>query len=94
MTSYQRLKNKVESLENTIRCMERDLNIFKNALTYVEVPKIERNEDGQLYRFSMNYVVVPTKKLDEYAKHELSRWVAINLDKATVMELLALKEKL
>ena len=65
MTSYQRLKNKVESLENTIRCMERDLNIFKNALTYVEVPTIEKNEDGQLYHFSMNYVVVPAKKLDE-----------------------------
>lgn len=94
MTSYQKLKQKIESLENTIRCMDRDLNIFKNALTYVEVPKIERDENGQLFHFSMNYVVVPTKKLDEYSKHELSRWVAMNLDKPTVMKLLAWKEKL
>ena len=93
ISSYQKLKMRIKHLILINEHLKSDLFIFKDALTYYcPPPKIERDENMNFINFSQSFVVAATKKLHEHEKQELSRWVALNLDKDSVLELLKLKE--
>lgn len=86
MNSYQRLKQKYESLLESQK-------VFKNALTIATLPpKIETDEQGNM-SFTQYYYCKATKELDKIAKEELMRWVVRNLDKERVLKLLEIKEQ-
>ena len=93
MNSYQKLKQNIESLKLEIYRLEKELHLFKNVLTFVDCPKVIRDENKNIITFESRYVCMATKILDEAAKKELTRWVATNLDKTSVMALLSLREK-
>lgn len=88
MNSYQKLKAKCDYLESQVR-------LFKDALTINRTPlKLsEIHEDGSMTYESRMYIH-QNKWIDEQIKLELQRWVALNLDKESIMHLLELKKEI
>ena len=87
MNSYQKLKNKCDYLESQVR-------LFKEALTINHTPsKLIENEDGSMTYESRIYIQ-QNELIDEQIKIELQRWVALNLDKESIMHLLELKKEI
>lgn len=87
MNSYQKLKSKCDYLESQVR-------LFKEALTINRTPsKLIENEDGSMTYESRIYFH-PNKLIDEQIKLALQRWVALNLDKESIMNLLELKKEI
>lgn len=87
MNSYQKLKAKCDYLESQVR-------LFKEALTINHTPsKLIENEDGSMTYESRIYIQ-QNELIDEQVKLALQRWVALNLDKESIMHLLELKKEL
>lgn len=86
-SSYQKLKSKCDYLQ-------RQVDIFKGALTiYGAPPETITIEDGSI-SFQERIFIQRNKLFDEQIKQELNRWVAFNLDKESVLKLLEIKEKM
>lgn len=89
MTSYQRLKMKYNEAKKFS-------DMFKKALIIeqtVEPVREETMNDGSILGTLECSYHVYANAVDEEIKKELSRWVALNLDKETVMHLLNMKEE-
>lgn len=87
MNSYQKLKAKCDYLESQVR-------LFKEALTINHTPsKLIENEDGSMTYESRIYIQ-QNELIDEQVKLALQRWVALNLDKESIMHLLELKKEI
>lgn len=87
MTSYQRLKAKCEELERQIEWVKGALIVA----TKFEQPEFDPKNNTLEYQLA--YLVEASKReLDYEVKRKLCEWVATNLDKEYVMELLELKE--
>lgn len=83
MTSYQKLKQRCEYLE-------RQVDIFRNALTIArQEPQVVVEDNGKL-SMSMRYAIMENE-INEQMKEKLNHWVANNLDEDTIKRLLELK---
>lgn len=88
MTSYQKLKEKCEYLQ-------RQLDIFKNALTVANTePNIIVDDSKDFVSLYMqSFYSIREKQIDEELKQRLNSWVAENLDEETILRLLEIKRK-
>lgn len=87
MTSYQKLKQKCDYLQSQV-------DIFKNALTIVrQEPQVIEDFSKDAISLTMRTLyAIRENEINEEMKERLNHWVAFNLDKATIMRLLKLKE--
>ena len=83
MTSYQKLKQRCEDLQN-------QLDIFKNALTIVRQEPQVVEDNGEL-TISMRYAIMENT-INQEMKEHLNHWVANNLDVKTIMRLFNFRE--
>lgn len=92
MTSYQKLKEKCESLESQNDILQRRIDIFKNALTIARTTTSNIIISDREVGIAEKIVIQRSKNLEELERKELSKWVADNLDKETVLKLLEMKK--
>ncbi len=88
MTSYQRLKQKCEYLQMQV-------DMFKNALTIVrQEPQVVEDFSADSVSLAMRALYsIRENEIDKEMKERLNHWVAMNLDRETIMRLLDMKDK-